>query len=144
MTVAAILKSKGEGVVTTLPDTTISTAVWELRSKSIGALVVTADGMTVVGVITERDIVRALTERGAGLLGLRVSQVMTSPTVTCRPSDSITAVMEQMTRHRVRHVPVVEGGRLRGIVSIGDVVKNRLDELQLEASVLREAVITRR
>lgn len=143
MKVASILRAKGESVATTLPDTTISTMVWELRSKGIGALVVSQDGTTVLGLISERDIVHGLTEHGAGLLGMCASQVMTKSVVTCTPEDSITNVMAQMTRHRVRHIPVVEGGKLRGIVSIGDVVKYRLDELELEANVLREAYITR-
>jgi len=143
MNVASILKAKGESVATTLPDTTISTIVWELRSRGIGALVVSQDGTTFLGLISERDIVHGLTEHGAGLLGMRASQVMTKPVVTCGPEDSVTRVMAQMTRHRVRQIPVVEGGKLRGIVSIGDVVKHRVDELELEANVLREAYITR-
>lgn len=142
MKVASILKAKGESVTTT-PDTTISTIVWELRSKGIGALVVSQDGTTMLGLISERDIVSALAEHGAGLLGMRAAQVMSRPMVTCTPEDSITGVMAQMTRHRVRHIRVVDGERLRGIVSIGDMVKHRLDELELEANVLREAYITR-
>ncbi len=142
MKVASILKAKGESVTTT-PDTTISTIVWELRSKGIGALVVSQDGTTMLGLISERDIVSALAEHGAGLLGMRAAQVMSRPIVTCTPEDSITGVMAQMTRHRVRHIRVVDGERLRGIVSIGDMVKHRLDELELEANVLREAYITR-
>jgi CBS domain-containing protein len=118
--------------------------VWELRSKRIGALVVSQDRITVLGLISERDIVHGLTEHGPRLLGMRASQVMTKSVVTCTPEDSITNVMAQMTLHRVRHLPVVEGGKLRGIVSIGDVVKHRLGELELEANVLREAYITRR
>jgi len=117
--------------------------VWELRSRGIGALVVSQDGTTFLGLISERDIVHSLAEHGAGLLGMRASQVMTKSVVTCGPEDSVTSVMAQMTRHRVRQIPVVEGGKLRGIVSIGDVVKHRVDELELEANVLREAYITR-
>ena len=109
MNVASILKAKGESVATTLPDTTISTIVWELRSRGIGALVVSQDGTTFLGLISERDIVHGLTEHGAGLLGMRASQVMTKPVVTCGPEDSVTRVMAQMTRHRVRQIPVVEG-----------------------------------
>ena len=144
MTVAAILKEKGYGVVTTPPDTTLSTAVWEIRTRGIGALVVSGDGSGVLGLISERDIVHALAEHGAALLGMRVSEVMTRAVVTCTPADTVTKVMAQMTRHRVRHIPVIEDGRLHGIVSIGDVVKHRLDELELEANVLREAFITLR
>ena len=143
MKVASILKTKGESVATTPPDTTISTIIWELRSKGIGALVVSRDGTTMLGLISERDILHDLAEHGPGLLGMRASQVMRTSPVTCTPEDSITIVMAQMTRHRVRQIPVVEGGKLRGIVSIGDVVKHRLDELELEANVLREAYIAR-
>jgi CBS domain-containing protein len=144
MKVLSILKAKGESVVTTPPDAAISTIVWELRLKGIGAVVVSQDGTTVLGMISERDIVHGLAEHGPRLLGMRASQVMAETVITCTPEDSITNVMAQMTRHRVRQVPVVEGGKLRGIVSIGDVVKHRLDELELEANVLREAYIIRR
>jgi CBS domain-containing protein len=138
MSVAMILKAKGNHVETTRPDTTLYTIVWDLKVKGIGALVVTEDGATVLGVISERDIVRGLAEHGTKLLSLPVSQLMTSPAVTCSPGESITAVMARMTHHRARHLPVVEGARLCGIVSIGDVVKHRLDELELEANILRE------
>ncbi|PYM87413.1 MAG: histidine kinase, partial [Candidatus Rokuibacteriota bacterium] len=107
MNVASILKAKGESVATTLPDTTISTIVWELRSRGIGALVVSQDGTTFLGLISERDIVHSLAEHGAGLLGMRASQVMTKSVVTCGPEDNVTSVMAQMTRHRVRQIPVV-------------------------------------
>ena len=90
------------------------------------------------GLISERDIVRGLAEHGTTLLSAPVSRLVTAPVVTCAPGESITAVMARMTRHRVRHLPVVEGGRLCGIVSIGDIVKHRLDELELEANILRE------
>lgn len=144
MKVASILKAKGESVVTTPPDATISTIVWELRLKGIGAMVVSQDGITMLGLISERDIIHGLAEHGPRLLGMRGAQVMTKAVITCAPEDSVTTVMAQMTRHRVRQIPVIEGGRLRGIVSIGDVVKHRLDELELEARVLREAYIIRR
>ncbi len=143
MNVASILKAKGAKVETTRPDTSLYTVVWDLKLKGIGSLVVSEDGTTILGLISERDIVRGLTEHGTKLLGLPVSQLMTSPVVTCTPEDSITAVMAQMIRHRVRHLPVVEGGKLSGIVSIGDVVKHRLDELQMEANILREILIVR-
>ena len=138
MSVASILKAKGAHVETTRPDTTLYTVVWDLKVKGIGALVVSEDGSTVLGLISERDIVRGLTERGTKLLTVPFSELMTSPAVTCTPRESITAVMARMTRLRVRHLPVVEGGKLCGIVSIGDVVKHRLDDLELEANVLRE------
>ena len=91
--------------------------------------------------VSERDIVHGLAEHGTKLLALPVSQVMTSPVVTCTPEDNVTAVMARMTRYRVRHLPVVEDGELRGIVSIGDVIKHRLDELEMEANILRETLM---
>ena len=140
MKVASILKSKGSSVATTPPNTTIFTVTWDLKLKGIGALVVSDDGNAILGLISERDIVRGLTEHGPKLLALSVSQVMTSPVITCTPDDSITTVMSRMTRYRIRHVPVVDGGRLCGIVSIGDVVKRRLDELEMEGNILRETL----
>src|SRR5262245_45302015 len=141
MKVASILKAKGAHVETTPPDTKLYTVVWELKLKGIGALVVSQDGVTVQGLISERDLVRGLVDHGPTLLAFPVSELMTSQVATCTPEDSVTSVMARMTRHRVRHLPVVEGHRLCGIVSIGDVVKSRLDELELEANVLREALM---
>lgn len=144
MKVASILKAKGASVAVTRPDTSIATVAWELRSKNIGALVVSQDGSAVLGLISERDLVHGLAEHGARLPGMHASELMRQSVVTCTPEDSITTVMALMTRHRVRHLPVVEDGKLRGIVSIGDVVKYRLDELEMEANIIREAYITRR
>ena len=143
MSVESILKAKGAHVETTRPDTTLYTVLWDLKLKGIGALVVSEDGTTVLGLISERDIVRGLAEHGAKLLSLPVSQLVTAPVVTCTPRESITAVMARMTRHRARHLPVVDGGQLCGIVSIGDVVKHRLDELEQEGNILRESLIVR-
>jgi CBS domain-containing protein len=143
MKVASILKGKGGHVVTVKPDTPISTAVRELTSKGIGALVVSEDGATVLGILSERDIVQALALYGARLLDLHVSDVMVRRVVTCSADDTITRIMADMTRHRIRHLPVVEHGTMQGIVSIGDVVKHRLDELETEANILREAFIAR-
>ncbi len=144
MRVASILKTKGTHVETTRPETTIYTVIWDLKAKDIGALVVTEDELTVLGMISERDVVRGLTQHGTKLLTLPVSEVMTRSVVTCSPEDSITAVMARMTRHRVRHLPVVQNGALCGIVSIGDVIKYRLDELEMEANILREALMISR
>ena len=141
MTVAAILKTKGTHVETARPDATLHTVVWDMRLKGIGALVVSVDGVTVLGLVSERDIVRALAEHGPRLLSTPVAQLVTAPVVTCTTGESLTAVMARMTHHRVRPLPVVEGGRLSGIVSIGDVVKQRLDELELEANILRESLM---
>src|SRR5215475_1382134 len=144
MKVASILRAKGLHVETVAPDTALASIVWHLRLKGIGALVVVDTAGSILGVISERDIVQGLAEHGPGLLGMRASQVMNRSIVTCAPEDSITRLMAQMTKNRIRHVVVTEQGTLHGIVSIGDVVKYRLDELELEANVLRETLIARR
>ena len=143
MKVASILKVKGTSVATTPPRTSIATSARLLRDQHIGALVVSEDGGEVLGLITERDIVHGLADRGPELLELPVSLVMTRAPITCTPDDDIQTVMSRMTRYRVRHLPVVMSGRLQGIVSIGDVVKHRLDELELEANILRDAFLAR-
>jgi CBS domain-containing protein len=127
-------------VATIRPDETIGAAVDALISRNIGALVVTEDGGGVDGIISERDIVHALTDRGAGLLSVKVAEVMTRRVITCEPSDTIEKLMAEMTNRRIRHFPVVQDGRLCGIVSIGDVVKNRLDEVEYEARSLRSFI----
>jgi CBS domain-containing protein len=142
MTVAAILKVKGSHVETTTPEASVFSAAWALKINNIGALVVMQeDSATILGMISERDLARGISEHGTDLQALRVSTLMTTPVLTCTPEERITAVMARMTRHRVRHLPVVDRGRLAGIISIGDVVKFRLDELELEANVLRETLI---
>ncbi len=144
MKVASILKAKGTSVETAFPGTTIGEAARLLRDKNIGALVVSEDGSTVLGLISERDIVHGLAVYGARVSDLRVSDLMARRVVTCVPDESDTRVMAQMTHYRVRHVPVVESGKLNGIISIGDVVKHRLDELETEANILRDAFLARR
>ncbi|MDP9071741.1 MAG: CBS domain-containing protein [Actinomycetota bacterium] len=144
MKVSDIIKTKGDQVETVRADATVPIAVHKLATMGIGALVVSPDGERVEGVIAERDVVRGLARHGARLLEMRVSEVMSKGTPTCHPDDNITGVMAQMTRTRNRHLPVLEDGRLRGIVSLGDVVKKRLDDLELEAAVLRETWIARR
>jgi CBS domain-containing protein len=143
MKVASILKAKGSAVATTPPRTSVATIARLLREQHIGAMVVSEDDATVLGIITERDIVHGLADRGAGLLDLPVSVVMTRTPQTCTPDDDIQTVMSRMTRYRVRHLPVLAGGRLAGIVSIGDIVKHRLDELEMETNVLRDAFLAR-
>jgi CBS domain-containing protein len=140
MNVETILRTKGRAVATIRPDETVGHAVDALVSRNIGALVVSADGESVDGIISERDIVHRLVERGADLLSLKVAEVMTRPVVTCNPSDSVDQLMAEMTNRRIRHFPVVADGRLCGIVSIGDVVKNRLDEVEYEARSLRSFI----
>jgi len=141
MKVSDILGSKGNAVATIRPEAKISTVVRRLKLEGIGAMVVSEDSVQVVGIISERDIVRGLVEDGADLLERRVLDLMTSPVKTCTLDANIKEIMAVMTRSRIRHLPVVEDSRLVGIISIGDVVKNRLEEVELEADVLRDAYI---
>ena len=140
MNVEAILRGKGRAVVTVAPEASVGEAVALLRRRSIGALVVSADGEAVAGILSERDVVHALADSGTDVLALPVSSLMTRHVFTCTPNDSIAELMAEMTERRIRHLPVVENGRLTGIVSIGDVVKNRLDEVETEASSLRQFI----
>jgi len=144
MKVETILKAKGGHVVTVQPNATVGAAIHRLKLERIGALVVSQNGVELQGMISERDIVLGLAEHGGGLLDLRVADLMTREVRTCTPQDSIKHLMGEMTRSRVRHLPVIEHGKLVGIVSLGDVVKNRLEEVELEASVLRDAYIAAR
>ena len=143
MKVKDILAHKGRAVITVRPDTSVVTVVHRLALERVGALVVSENGVHVAGIVSERDIVQVLAERGAEALGssLHVDEIMTRNVHTATPEDSIKEVMAIMTRSRIRHLPVLEGGQLAGIVSIGDIVKNRLEEVELEANVLREAYI---
>jgi CBS domain-containing protein len=141
MKVEGILKDKGSTVETVGPDALVVLAVDRLVSKRIGALVVSADGLTVDGVISERDVVRALARHGARVLDMAVADVMSRHVPVCSPDDTLKDVMAQMTRTRNRHVPVTRDGQLAGIVSLGDIVKSRLEELELEANVLRDAYL---
>ena len=143
MKVEGILESKGRQVETVRPDTTVAIAVDRLNSRRIGALVVSGDGTTVDGVLSERDVVRGLARHGPRLLDLAVADVMSRHSPVCSPEDSVKEVMAEMTRSRHRHLPVVDNGRLCGLVSIGDVVKNRLEELEVQTNVLRDPYITR-
>lgn len=145
MKVADILKLKGDAVETIGPEALVSDAVRGLNGPPrIGALVVCPDARRrVAGMITERDIIRGLGRHGARMLTLPVREVMSVYVPHCAPADSITLVMQEMTRSRYRHLPVVEKGRLVGIVSIGDVVKHRLAEVELEAGVLRDIYLAR-
>ena len=142
MHVKVILKDKGSAVETIQPDTTIADVIDRLKSRRIGVLVVSGNGQSVDGIIFERDIENGLAEHGTSLLDQRVDVLMTANVRTCPGEDTVMSVMELMTDRRIRHVPVVEEGRLTGIVSIGDAVKNRLHELENEASQLREYINT--
>lgn len=144
MRVEHVLRTKGHDVETIRPDAKVLIAVHRMRMQNVGALVVTRDGERVEGVLSERDVVRGLTRHGADLLEMSVVAVMSRVVPVCSPGDSLVHVMEQMTRTRHRHVPVVDGnGHLCGIVSIGDVIKHRLDDMELEADILRDVFLTR-
>lgn len=140
MKVEHILESKGRAVETVHPWATVAEAVRRLAGPPrIGALVVCGDaGRSLVGLLTERDVVAALDVNGPGLLRRTVGEVMSRDVPTCTPEDGLTQVMAKMTRSRYRHLPVVTRGRLVGLVSIGDVVKHRLSEMELETGVLRD------
>jgi CBS domain-containing protein len=142
MTVKAILDSKGDNVVTIEPTASLTAAVKVLADKRIGALVIFGADRRVVGIVSERDIVRALAERGERALDEPVGQVMTRKVVTCTSAETIAAIMERMTAGKFRHVPVVEDDQLVGIVSIGDVVKHRLHEIEHESAALRDYILT--
>jgi CBS domain-containing protein len=140
MNVDSILRHKGSGVLTIPPDAKIAEAVRRLDENNVGALVVSADGLKIDGILSERDVVRGLNAHAAATLDRPVAALMTRSVRTCRRADTLDALFTLMTDRRVRHLPVVEGGVLVGIVSIGDVVKARLDALAGEAEALREYI----
>ena len=141
MKVAEILKQKGQEVVSVQPNELISTLSHRLRLARIGAMVVLGEDGVLAGIVSERDIVHGVAEHGAHCLELTVAALMTKRVITCTPEDSVTRIAQMMTENRIRHLPVVQGGNLVGVVSVGDVVKNRLEEMSLEASVLRDIAI---
>ncbi len=140
MSISQLLAHKGSAVTTIVPEATIAAAVALMKEKQIGALIVSTDKAKISGILSERDIVRALDSHGAGLLQDKVSEIMTRLVVTCRPTSTIDEIMELMTNGRFRHVPVVDNGQLCGIVSIGDAVKAKLEELQGETEILRQYI----
>jgi CBS domain-containing protein len=137
MTVEKILKGKGDDVFAVRPDHTIAEAAQLLTNRRIGAAMV-CEGGTCVGVLSERDIVLALAKHKGNALTMSVKSLMSSPVVTCKPRDKVKDIMSVMTERRIRHVPVIVEDDLVGMVSIGDVIKHRLAEKQLEAAILRE------
>lgn len=140
MNVENILERKGTEVATISLETSIKRAADWLRAKNVGALVVTS-GDAIRGIISERDIVHALSQYGEPVASMQVKDIMTHGLIAASPGDDLTHLMHLMTRHRVRHMPVLRNGKLAGIISIGDVVKQRLDDLELEARVLRDVYI---
>jgi CBS domain-containing protein len=141
MTVRSILDSKGHQIQSVEPDTKLSAAIKILGERKIGALLVMSQGR-IEGILSERDIVRVLGERGAKVLDEPVSAVMTRKVVGCRESDTVSSLMERMTLGKFRHLPVIEDGRVVGLISIGDVVKRRVQEYELEQEALREYIKT--
>jgi CBS domain-containing protein len=141
MTVRAILDSKGHDVLSVDPDVKLSAAIKILAERKIGAVLVMNDGR-VEGILSERDIVRVLGERGARVLEEPVSAVMTRKVVSCRQSDTVASIMEMMTLGKFRHLPVVEDGKVVGLISIGDIVKRRVNEFESEQEALRDYIKT--
>jgi CBS domain-containing protein len=142
MSVDHILLSKGRSVVTIEPDCTLGEAARLLSERRIGAVIVSGPGRPVLGILSERDIVRAVAARGAAALDEPVSRSMTEKVVTCTGQSAINDLMEMMTDGKFRHIPVVEGGALAGIVSIGDIVKHRLAEVEAETQAMRDYIAT--
>ena len=142
MNVAGILKGKGADIITAKADDAISVVAGLLGKHRIGAVLVMGDAQDVQGVISERDIVRGLANSGSGCLNMKASELMTSDVISCAPSDTIDQVMSLMTDKRIRHLPVMEDGILKGFISIGDVVKRRMDEVEQEAAAMRDYIAT--
>ncbi|GBF26525.1 inosine-5'-monophosphate dehydrogenase [bacterium MnTg02] len=140
MNVASILKWKGRNVLTCKPTDTMLGVAQILAKHRIGCIVLVDDENSVAGIVSERDIVRAIAKSGSDVLDEPVSQCMTKEVITCRESDTINSLMSEMTSRRFRHLPVVEGGELVGLVSIGDVVKERIAEAEMEAAAMREYI----
>ena len=136
MLVSDLLRRKGNFVATTAPDTTVADLLDQLAEHQVGALVVSTDGVTVEGIVSERDVVRAMRTAGAALLDAPVTDLMTRDVIVTSPGESLEKMMRLMTERRIRHVPVVANGRLTGIISIGDVVKGRIDDLESDRDQL--------
>ncbi|VVJ16802.1 CBS domain protein [Amycolatopsis camponoti] len=140
MRIADLLRKKGSAVATVTPETTVTALLAGLAENNVGAMVVVAPDGSIAGIVSERDVVRRLNEHGPGLLDGPVSEIMTKLVASCTPDDSVDQLSVLMTQRRIRHVPVLADGRLAGIISIGDVVKNRMEQLeqsqeQLEAYI---------
>jgi len=144
MYVTDILNAKGTEVIATGPTETVAVTARLLNDRRIGAVLVRDGEDNVIGVISERDIIRGIAVNGADALDMMVRDLMTSEVVSCKPTDTISEVMRVMTTRRFRHLPVMEDGTLTGMISIGDVLKYRLDESELETRVLRDYVIASR
>lgn len=139
MTIAAILRGKGHDIVTVAPGDSVRQAVALLAERRIGAMPV-IDGDTVAGIFSERDVIYCLKDGDTGVLDRSVREVMTAPAVTVSPDGAVMGALSLMTRRRIRHLPVVENGRLVGLVSIGDLVKYRIDRVEADAAAMREYI----
>ncbi len=142
MNVASILDRKGRDVVTAPEDISLREAAQELRRKRIGALVILNDSGEIAGILSERDIVRAMADKGGIAADMPASRFMSRNICTCRLSDTTEKLMAIMTEKRFRHLPVIEGGRLAGIVSIGDVVLQRMEEMAFEAEQMKQYIVS--
>ena len=142
MYVESILKSKGSEVIAVAPTDTIAIAIEVLNDKGIGAVLARDSSDKIVGIISERDIVRGIARAKGSCLDMKVSDLMTSPVISCQPNDSIDKIMQLMTDRRIRHLPVMQEDKLLGIISIGDVVKRRISEIEHETEALRKYIAT--
>jgi CBS domain-containing protein len=143
MHVADILRIKGASVTTVSASASALVVAQRLRRERIGAMIVSDDGSSIEGIISERDLAYGLATHASNLPYVAVSELMTKQVITCSPRDSVSEVAKVMTQQRIRHLPVKDGHQLVGIISVGDVLKHRLDEMQLEANVLRDYAIAR-
>jgi CBS domain-containing protein len=143
MTVERLLRTKGSAVVTIRPDATLADVTHELAAGNFGALVVSEDGRSVAGIISERDVVRTLAKEGASGLDRKVRDVMTADVVTCAPGDRVDDMMTVMSNRRFRHLPVVRDGELCGVISMTDLMRKRMDEIEHEANAMRDFIAGR-
>ena len=140
MSVRAILKAKGDAVPTVSSEVNVRDVLQRLEEEDVGALVVTDDGLRIKGIISERDIVRGLRTTGDDVLDADVGELMTTDVVTCKADDKIAAVMAMMSANRIRHLPVVDGAKLAGFVSIRDIIEHRLNEVQADADAMQRYI----
>jgi len=144
MTVASILKGKRTAVHWVSPTLSVGVVAERLRSADVGVMIVSSDGESLLGVISERDIAHGLAVHGAALPSLKVSDLMARSVITCTPEDEVAEIARIMTMRRIRHIPVMDEGRIAGVVSIGDVLKSRISEIEIEANVLRDLAVAHR
>ena len=141
MHVSDVLKDKGARVMTVRPNDTLKVLVERLRAENVGAFVVSEDGRHLSGIVSERDVVQCVAAHGRHAPDVKVSDIMSKRVITCTTADSLTVIARTMTDKRIRHIPVVDNGVLTGLISIGDVVKLRLAEMEMEANVLRDIAV---